>query len=358
VEAALKPSVRGFAAATAAVALIVMLGLMIFTGKSPTLGNLVRFAPKGLVAAAPQAIARVEIRIGREHFVLDRRDHASWAVAGAAVDDGYAADLGSHVEAALRFMHVSDAVRSLDPDAYGATGLGEFGLDPPAYVVSLSEAGRPVATAQFGILNPPGTSQYVRLLGSAKVNLMPRHVGAEWQVVTDMARRIAARIPGADAADQEPRLGLLLPTSIDHIWAVELVTAGRLTRFERDSAGRCFLHAGQHSHVGNADAHVADPTRAMLIGTALDALNQSEIEATILQRPAPSELSRYGLALPAMIVLLYPRDSSTPLARIEVGAAAGDGFSRYALLAGTVVRVADHDVKRLTDLLKAVGAAT
>ena len=65
-----------------------------------------------------------------------------------------------------------------------------------------------------------------------------------------------------------------------------------------------------------------------------------------------------SLALPAMIVLLYPRDSSTPLARIEVGAAAGDGFSRYALLAGTVVRVADHDVKRLTDLLKAVGAAT
>ena len=346
----MKPSVRGFAAATAAVALIIMLGLLIFTGKSPTLGNLVRFAPKGLVAAAPQAIARVEIRIGREHFVLDRRDHASWAVAGAAVDDGYAADLGSHVEAALRFMHVSDAVRSLDPDAYGATGLAEFGLDPPAYVVSLSEAGRPVTTAQFGILNPPGTSQYVRLLGSAKVNLMPRHVGAEWQVVTDMARRIAARIPGADAAEQEPRLGLLLPTSI--------VTAGRLTRFERDSAGRWFLHAGQHLHVGNADGHVADPTRAMLIGTALDALNQSEIEATILQRPAPSELSRYGLALPAMIVLLYPRDSSTPLARIEVGAAAGDGFSRFALLAGTVVRVADHDVKRLTDLLKAVGAAT
>jgi hypothetical protein len=32
VEAALKPSVRGFAAATAAVALIVMLGLLIFTG--------------------------------------------------------------------------------------------------------------------------------------------------------------------------------------------------------------------------------------------------------------------------------------------------------------------------------------
>ena len=193
----MKPSVRGFAAATAAVALIVMLGLMIFTGKSPTLGNLVRFAPKGLVAAAPQ------IRIGREHFVLDRRDHASWAVAGAAVDDGYAADLGSHVEAALRFMHVSDAVRSLDPDAYGATGLGEFGLDPPAYVVSLSEAGRPVSTAQFGILNPPGTSQYVRLLGSAKVNLMPRHVGAEWQVVTDMARRIAARPPSHPDRNQD-----------------------------------------------------------------------------------------------------------------------------------------------------------
>jgi hypothetical protein len=59
------------------------------------------FAPKGLVAAAPQAIARVEIRIGREHFVLDRRDHASWAVAGAAVDDGYNDNRSRHRQVGL-----------------------------------------------------------------------------------------------------------------------------------------------------------------------------------------------------------------------------------------------------------------
>lgn len=347
---------RGLAAVAAALALIVMLGLLIFTGKSPTLGNLVRFQPKGLVAAAPEAVSRVEIRVGREHFVLDRRDRASWVVSGAFVDEGYAADLGSHVEAALRFLHVSDAMRGLDPAEYGATSLADFGLDPPAYVVSLSESGRPVATVQFGTLNPAGTSQYVRLLGAAKVDLMPRHVGAEWQVVTDMARRLSARIPGSDAADREPRQGFLLPTSIEQIWAIELVAAGRLTRFERDNAGRWFLHSGQHSHAGSANVHVADPAQATLIATALDALDQSEIEATISPRPAAIEFQRYGLTLPAVIVLLYPRDSSTPLARIEVGVPAGDGFSRYALIAGAVVRIADHDVKRLTDLLRAVGA--
>ena len=37
-----------------------------------------------------------------------------------------------------------------------------------------------------------------------------------------------------------------------------LVAAGRLTRFERDNAGRWFLHSGQHSHAGSANAHVAE----------------------------------------------------------------------------------------------------
>jgi hypothetical protein len=45
---------------------------------------------------------------------------------------------------------------------------------------------------------------------------------------------------------------------------------------------------------------------------------------------------RFGLALPPIIVLLYARDSSTPLARLELGTAAGS-FGRYARLARTAM---------------------
>jgi hypothetical protein len=61
--------------------------------------------------------------------------------------------------------------------------------------------------------------------------------------------------------------------------------------------------------------------------------------------------------LPTLIVLFYARDSSTPLARLEFGAAA-ESLDRYARLAsdGVVVTVAEFEVRRLTELLKAVGA--
>jgi hypothetical protein len=70
-------------------------------------------------------------------------------------------------------------------------------------------------------------------------------------------------------------------------------------------------------------------------------------------------LAQYGLALPTLIVLLYARDSSVPIARLEFGAMA-DGLDRYARLAsdGGVVTVAEFEVKRLKELLKAVGAGS
>ena len=72
-----------------------------------------------------------------------------------------------------------------------------------------------------------------------------------------------------------------------------------------------------------------------------------------------AELTRFGLASPPIIVLLYARDSSTPLARLELGTAA-DSFDRYARLApkGDVVTIAKFEVNRLTELLKAVGAGS
>ena len=83
------------------------------------------------------------------------------------------------------------------------------------------------------------------------------------------------------------------------------------------------------------------------------------VESRAAPAPAEAELTRFGLALPPIIVLLYARDSSTPLARLELGTAA-DSFDRYARLAprGDVVTIAEFEVNRLTELLKAVGAGS
>ena len=60
-----------------------------------------------------------------------------------------------------------------------------------------------------------------------------------------------------------------------------------------------------------------------------------------------------------MILLLYARDNSTEVARIEFGGAL-DSLDRYARLTpdNQIVTVAEFEVRRLTDLLKAVGAGS
>jgi hypothetical protein len=185
---------------------------------------------------------------------------------------------------------------------------------------------------------------------------MARHVGTEWQVAGDMARRLRGQ---AEPAVASRGASLLLPMSMAQVWAVEIVYAGKLTRFERDSAGNWFRHVGQHAHAANGNAHVADPAQARVIGAALEAFDTTAIETRIGRAADAARLAQFGLTFPPVIVLFYPRDSSTALARVEFGGSA-DSLDRYARLApdGDVVTVTEFEVKRLTELLKAVGAGS
>lgn len=345
------PASRNAAAVLAAAAMVALIAGLAMTGRSPGGQALQRFTPRGIVAPPPADIRTIEIRLGPERLAFHREGPGAWLFDSPSAE--VPTEVEAHLEAALRFMHVSAPARTLDPDEYRGTSLAEFGLDPPAYVVTLGAAGVPVAIADFGALNPAQTSQYVRLLGRPTLYLMPRHVGAEWQLAADLAKRA---LPPAHR-DGPPAAELLLPASIDQIWAVELVSGGALHRFERDGAGRWFLHTGQHSHVGGTNAHVADPVQAPVIAAALDGFGETQIEGRAALRPTGADLEQFGLSRPSLIALLYARDNSTPLARVEIGSAAKDGFSRYARLAptGDVVMVADYEAQRLADLLKAVG---
>lgn len=337
----------------AAGVLLALLLVLVLSGHAPEFRGLVAFDPGGLVEIDPAQVSAVEMRSQQETIAL-RREAGGWIVAGAG--GPIPAGLGQHIDTGLRFLQVSKPVRDIPATELDPGSFAGFGLDPPASVVVLGGSKGPIATVHFGVLNPAGTSQYARLAGVATVHLLPRHVGNEWGVVADMARRLGSQ---AAVADGTRGADLLLPLSMAQLWAVEIVHAGKLTRFERDGAGSWFLHTGQHSHAGGTNFHTADPTQAQVIGAALAAFDEAAIEGRVAAGGDERQLAPFGLNLPPLIVLFYARDNSTPLARLEFGNTA-DRFLRYARLAprGDVVTVAETEVRRITDLLKTVGAGS
>ena len=283
---------RAHAVPAVAAVVIALIGGLALTGTRPGLPPL-QFERHGIISTPPSAIAAAEIRMGDNHVAFGRSKTGSWAFAppnGAEIPG----DLGSHLDAALQFMHVSELTRILDPNDYQGVSFTEFGLDPPAFLVSLSEPNHPTILADFGALNPTSTSQYVRIVGQSRLYLMPRHVGGEWQLTADIAKRILP--PGNEANDEAKAAArrsasLLLPASLERVWAVEIVFQGRLHRLERDGAGNWFLHVGQHSHSGNSPGHVADPVQAKIIATVLKPLTRPRSNRWWHARRIPTRLS-------------------------------------------------------------------
>ncbi len=328
--------------------LIALLLALTLTGQWPQLRSRVPFSANGLLTIAPAEISRLEILSGADSIAL-RRSGNGWSMDGT--QKAVPAELASHIDTALRFLNVSQPTRAIPADELTPESFSQFGLDPPTSIVTL-EGTNGAVTISFGASNPADTSQYVRLGGAPAVYLLARHVGAEWRVVSDMARRMRGEAAPAIASRGT---SLLLPVSMAQIWAAEIVHAGKLTRFERDVAGNWFRHVGQHSHAGASNTHVADPAQAPIIAAALNALDATAIE-TRVKSADQAQLAEYGLSLPPLIVLLYARDTSTPLIRLEFGAAA-DSLDRYARLApnGGIVTVAEFEARRLTEFLKTVG---
>jgi hypothetical protein len=332
--------------------LLLLLLALVLSGQWPELRSKLSSSPKGLLVIAPNEVERVDIRAGTDSVALRRRP-GEWTIEG--VDGGAPADFVSRIETALKFLRVSEPSREIPAGELAAESFAAFGLDPPSEVVVLEIHSGVAATVNFGTTNPVGTSHYVRLGGAATVYLMPRHVREEWRLVFDMARRLRAAA-GSAVAGRGP--DLLLPVSMAQVWATEIVASGKLTRFERDAAGGWFRHVGQHTHTAGGAVHVADPDQATIIDAAFRAFDLAVAETSVAPGDEP-HLAQYGLVLPTLIVLLYARDSSTPLARLEFGAPA-DRLDRYARLApdGAVVTVAEFEPRRLIELLKSVGAGS
>lgn len=344
------PAALGWKVPVAIGVLLVPLFALAFSGQWPGFHGKPPSSPKGLLAVAPNEVEHIDIRSDAKSIAI-RRQPGGWTIEG--VEGVVPAELGSHVDTALKFLRVSEPSREIAAGELAAESYAAFGLDPPSEVAVLETGSAIVTTVNFGTANPAGTSHYVRLGGAPTVYLMPRHVTDEWRLLFDMGRRLHGGTGSASRGAD-----LLLPVSMAQVWAVEIVAGGKLTRFERDAAGTWFKHTGQHTHMAGGDLHVADPAQATIIDSAFRGFDAAVAE-TRVARGDVRHLAQYGLVLPELIVLFYVRDSSTPMARLEFGAPA-DRLDRYARLApdGAIITVAEFEPRRLIDLLKAVGAGS
>jgi Domain of unknown function (DUF4340) len=298
-------------------------------------------------------VARILVSTGAKDLVFLRGPEGGWLVNGVGTEQAVSA----HVDAALRMLNVSSPPRVLKPGDYSAAQVADFGLDPPHLLVFVVAKSGKTSSVAFGETTPAQNAQYVRVIGQPDLYLLSRYVGVEWELAVDMARRLLpADLSGTDAT-QRPST-LLLPVSMATIAAVEILENGALTRFERDPEGDWFHHVGQHTHGPGAPAHKADPRLAPLLAAELTALEGASIEAVETQHPDPDTLAEFGLEHPPLIMLLYTRDSSRAVARVEFGKPTRDGLGRYARVQETdnVVTVPSYAAAHVERLLQLAGA--
>jgi Domain of unknown function (DUF4340) len=351
--AAAPRSAARFLGLAGAIAMIALIGAISLTGRWPT-GEIILPDPvvRGILAVPADQVALIQVSTGEKDLVFRHPSDGTWLINGVETEKA----LSSHVDAALRMLNVSSPPRVLKPGQYSAAQVADFGLDPPRLLVSVVAKSGKTSSVTFGEATPAQNAQYVRVIGQPDIYLMPRYVGVEWELAVDMAQRLPTVTSDTDVT-QRPST-LLLPMSMATISTAEILENGTLTRFERDPEGDWFHHVGQHIHgPGGAPAHKADPKLAPLLGAEFTALERASIEAVMTQHPDPDTLAEFGLEHPPSVLLLYTRDSSRAVARIEFGKPTPDGLGQYARVQETdsVVTVPNYAAAHVEKLLQLAG---
>lgn len=157
---------------------------------------------------------------------------------------------------------------------------------------------------------------------------------------------------GAD--DGDPRA--LLGASVEELGAIEIADRGRLHRFERDAGGTWFYH-GVHAEGAAAHTHAPDAALGERIARAFEALGRARMER---QFPLDRDGAAYGVAHPELVILVYRRGQSQPLAQYAVGHVAPDTVSRYVMVVGRpqVATIPKYQIDNLLELVQVATAAS
>jgi hypothetical protein len=176
--------IAALAGGALATALLVALAV---TGSAPKLASFEPFVPAGVMAHEPEEITRIELRADGQTLTFARTGDG-WRGGDAALS----AAAAEHLAKALRFLHVSKPVATLEGEGLDSAAMG---LDPPRAEIAVFAGDERTLTIAFGGLNPSRTDQYARLEGRGGILLMPLHVGREWQMLTRAIRDRAAAAP-------------------------------------------------------------------------------------------------------------------------------------------------------------------
>jgi hypothetical protein len=130
---------------------------------------------------------------------------------------------------------------------------------------------------------------------------------------------------GGRAGEADARL--LLAEPVARLGAIEVLTAGRLHRFERDAAG-AWLYHGSHSGAESAGhEHAADSAQTQRISAAFDALGRARVEREF---PRAADGRDYGTTAPQIVILLYRPREPQPLAQYALGDVARTGEAAWS----------------------------
>jgi hypothetical protein len=147
-------------------------------GERPGSG-LARYEAAGVMLALdPARVTGVEVRQADRRWRFQRGAGAAW------VHDGGGAapePTARAVEDGLRFLHGSAPQRALTRAEVAGIPLGEYGLAPPRYEITVRGAGGAVFVIEFGALNSQGLAQYARVTGRDEILLLPGYVGRAWE---------------------------------------------------------------------------------------------------------------------------------------------------------------------------------
>lgn len=180
---------RRAAITAAALGALGFLAAMALWGQAPEDRQRVAFEPAGLMRETPEEIDRIELLVPPRRLVF-LRTGGRWTTASPPGNEPRAGATpsttpsGAHLDMSLRFMHATAPVRVMARADYAGEPLRDFGLDPPAFTVSLHRGARTAITARFGGPTPQAVLQYVQVEGRDELYLLPVFVGREWELVS------------------------------------------------------------------------------------------------------------------------------------------------------------------------------
>jgi Domain of unknown function (DUF4340) len=165
----------------AVIASVIALVALAFHGRRPDPG-LVPFEAAGVMPdLTPERVREVRLLSGEQTWRFLRRPDGAWRrIAPVPTAD---ADPSRAVENGLRFLHVSAPQRVMSRDEFDGTPLREYGLDPPRYEVTVSDAEGASFTIHFGWANTQGLAQYARVADRDELVLLPRFTSEPWEAL-------------------------------------------------------------------------------------------------------------------------------------------------------------------------------